>query len=91
MVRNEIQKDVDYYAKYYLENKDKISQNKKEYYQNNKEYFINYGKQYRIENLETLKEYDKIKMTCECGKIICKRTYNKHSLTKKHIEKMEKK
>ena len=60
------------------------------YYANNKEYYLEYGQQYREKNKEKLLEYDKKQVICECGATICKRTYNKHSLTKKHIENMKK-
>lgn len=63
--------------------------NSKLYYENHKEYYQSYRKKYREENLERLKENDKVKMICECGKQICKRTLNKHILTKKHILKIQ--
>ena len=86
-MRNDKEKDKEYYAKYYLINQVKINNYKKKYYEDHKEFYSNYTKKYRQENLAIIKEKQKEKMTCICGKIICKRTLNKHLLTNKHKEK----
>lgn len=52
----------------------------KQYYLNNKEYFLEYRKQ----NYEKNKDRINQKMVCECGRVIIKRYYKKHTETKIH-------
>ena len=75
----------------------------RQYQQDHKEALRSYGKQYRKDNQDEMKEYrkkyyedskeailakGKVKMTCECGDIICKSALNKHLKTKKHAQKL---
>jgi hypothetical protein len=43
-------------------------------------------KEYRVDNKERIKSYDKIKYTCECGSSIGQHDKTKHFKTKKHID-----
>ena len=63
---------------YYVDNKDKIVEQKKQYYIENQEKI----KQYHIDNKEKINQ----KVTCECGCVILKRTMKIHCKSKKHIK-----
>ena len=43
-----------------------------------------YSKLYRKENREMLLKKMKVKVTCECGSIVCKYNLNEHKQSKKH-------
>ena len=74
------------YKKEYAENnKEKIKEYKKEWYKKNKETHILKSKENRQKNKEEITRKSKIKITCECGSIVCKVGLLKHKKTKKHI------
>lgn len=93
----------DYHKKYRENNKEAVSERKKkcyenkkeEYLQNKKEYYQNHKEELNIkrkERYERQKEEisakGKVKITCECGDVICKSTLNKHVKTKRHTENL---
>lgn len=43
-----------------------------------------YSRIYREENREILLKKMKVKVTCECGSIVCKYNLNEHKQSKKH-------
>jgi len=59
---------------HYEDNKEKNKEKKKDYRENNKEKINEYNKEYYANNKEKLneknKENNKVKYTCECGRII---------------------
>ena len=60
----------------------------KEYYQNHKEE-LNIKRKERYERQkEEISAKGKVKITCECGDVICKSTLNKHVKTKRHTENL---
>ena len=89
---------------YYVENKEKLTEQKKDYYENHKEMVLKYVKEYRIKNKDQIKENrqkyrqenkekisknKKEKILCDCGCFIRKDGITEHKLTKKHIKLME--
>jgi len=84
-----------YQQQYRQEHKEKATQ----YYQENKEEALQYRKQQYQEHKDEIKQHyqehkDEIlekhlqKITCECGKVICKGALTRHKKTKKHNELM---
>ena len=73
---------------YNYDNKDKIKIQTKEYRERNKEHIKQTNKKYYENNkdkkLLKCKEYQKIKVTCDCGSIIPKYQYKRHCKSKKH-------
>lgn len=67
---------------YYENNKEERRKKSKEYNQTNKEQILEYGKKYR--------EQRKEKITCECGKVICRSSKSYHEKTAKHKSILEK-
>tara|TARA_R110000803_G_scaffold27976_5_gene65025 strand:- start:541 stop:1086 length:546 start_codon:yes stop_codon:yes gene_type:complete len=63
-------------------NKEKYDKYIKEYRKHNKKY---YKDRYQEHKEEILKQ-SKIKITCECGSIVCKAGLFKHKKTKKHLK-----
>ena len=66
---------------YRQDNIDKIKEKAKENYENNKEKFKEYKKEYYQNNI---KEKAKEKITCECGAIINKIHFKRHTKSIKH-------
>ena len=69
---------------YYLDNKEKLSENAKEYYLENKEKILKRTDDYRKNNKEIISLQKKEKFTCECGGKFTNSGRSKHKLTKKH-------
>ncbi len=61
-------------------NKQTITEQQKQYYENNKETILEKTKQYRENN----KEKRKIKIECECGSLVRKSDISKHRKSIKH-------
>jgi hypothetical protein len=91
---------VEYHKEYYKNNKNEILDKRKEYYKNNKNEILEYNKEYnkinknkisnqkkeyRKINKDKILEYNKKKVTCECGCIINKQSLLRHQRSKKHI------
>ena len=104
--RKEHVKEQEYHKSYRENNKDKVAETKKkcyenkkeEYLQNKKEYYQNHKEELNIkrkERYERQKEEisakGKIKITCECGDVICKSTLHKHLKTKRHAVNLNQK
>ena len=75
-----------YYEKYYEENKEKMKNQTKKHYEENKEKIKNQTKKYREENKEKIKEYNRQKITCECGAVISIDNLARHKKSLKHIK-----
>ena len=88
-------------AEWYIDNRDKISEQHKKYHANNRDKILEQTKQYRIDNRDKILEKqkqnyngnrDKIsekrkqKMTCECGCVVRKSDISSHRKSKKHLE-----
>ena len=69
----------------YNQHKEVRIEQSKTYYEKNKEKVLNYHKLYDETNKERIKEYQKIQIECECGCVIRKVEYPRHSKTKKHL------
>ena len=98
--RDQHQEEQKEYHKNYRENnKEKVAETKKKCYENKKEEYLQRKRDYyqetkeeqkvkRKERYEQQKEQlsakGKVKITCECGDIICKSTLHKHLKTKRH-------
>lgn len=57
---------------------------KTQYHIDNRNHIIQYLKQYRINNKQTISEKAKIKIECECGSVVRKSDISDHRKTKKH-------
>ena len=77
---------------YYKDNIEYFKEYDKEYRKINKEikrlYDKEYGKEYYKNNLEKIKEYRKVKVSCECGVILNRECLSRHKKTKKHLNKI---
>ena len=71
---------------YYYENYDKMRERAKIFSEKNKEYFAEKSKTYRRENIELVKEKQKIPLTCECGTTFSTCNKSQHLKSKKHQE-----
>ena len=73
---------------YNYDNKDKLTIQRKKQYENTKNYVLQQSKKWYENNkdkkLLKCKEYQKIKVTCDCGSIISKGQYKRHCRSKKH-------
>lgn len=84
---------------YYENNKETILEKQKQYREDNREQIKEHKKQYREDNKEKIKENDKKyyeknkdkilekmkeKITCECGAIITKCHFNRHTKSIRH-------
>jgi len=69
---------------YYMNNIEKIKKNNQEYRIKNKDKLKISSKLYREKNQEKIKAYATLKVTCNCGQIICKKHLKDHLKTKKH-------
>lgn len=58
----------------------------KKWKDNNKEHLSTYNEEYRKKNIEDIKQREGIKITCECGSTILKRSMKRHIKLKKHID-----
>ncbi len=85
---DEINKDKmkEYNKKYIKDNKEKKTEIDKEYYENNKEHIKSNVSKYRENNKDKIKEYQKEKITCECGCLIYRNNILRHKSTQKHVE-----
>ena len=52
----------------------------------NKEKYSNYMKERYLQQKEKLKDYQKIKIICECGTPTTKGKYARHKKTQKHLK-----
>ncbi len=75
----------EYREKYNVENKEKIKLNKQKYYIKNKDKINERNNKYRTKNKQKYKQNARVKITCDCGAIICKDRLWKHKKTKKHL------
>ena len=80
---------------WYIDNKEKILEQRKQYREHNKQTLAEYNnqyrennkdyfKQYRENNKETLAEKGKIKIECECGALVSNKNISTHRKTTKH-------
>ena len=69
---------------YYQANKQAIEQYKKEYHQANREKIKQREKQYKEANKDKIKARKSIKITCECGSVVCKGVIARHKRSQKH-------
>jgi hypothetical protein len=76
---------------YQQDNKEAISERNKQYRQDNKKKISEQKKQYRQNNKEEIAKKSAIKITCECGCILVKRSLTRHKKSKKHIDLMKQK
>ena len=60
-----------------------------EYYEKNKEHIKSNVSKYRENNKDKIKEYQKEKITCECGCLIYRNNILRHKSTQKHVEIMK--
>ena len=99
-VRVEGQTKTEYMKIFYLENKDKYSENSKKWREENKErnkengrIFEEKNKEKRIqqkkERYEKNRDNLREKITCECGCIVCRAQIKIHQKSKKHFDLME--
>jgi hypothetical protein len=88
---DEINKDKmkEYNKKYIKDNKEKKTEIDKEYYEKNKEHIKSNVSKYRENNKDKIKEYQKEKITCECGCLIYRNNILRHKSTQKHVEIMK--
>jgi len=88
-------KNEGYQQKYYKENEKELKEKSKIYREKNKEPIAIKCKKYKKKNKEKIKEYEKeilkIRVICECGQDIMKKTKARHIKTEKHIRLMEEK
>ena len=69
---------------YRQDNKEYYKEKRKKYRQENKQQLLEKNKQYYQDNKEKIKEKTKEKITCECGSIITKCQFNRHTKSIKH-------
>ena len=75
---------VEYMKEYYEENREKLKEYMKEHYETNKEKFREQHKEYRVSNKEQIAEKMKQKITCECGRVICRYGKGRHQKSQYH-------
>lgn len=68
--------------------KEQHQRKNKKWKDNNKEYISTYNEEYRKKNIDDIKRRESIKITCDCGSTILKRTLNRHIKSKTHINFM---
>ena len=80
--------------RHYIETLDCVNKcipirSKQEWYIANKDKISEYQTEYRLNNKDSLKqkrkERNQNKITCECGRVICKNDILKHKKTKRHL------
>ena len=71
---------------YYEANKEQILVKDKERYEANKEQILIKEKKYREANKEKINEYNKTKVTCECGVEVSNRNFARHKKNPKHLD-----
>ena len=86
---------TEYDSIYYTDNIERISERSKQYYKEHKEKKIESVTQYRENNIEKIKAYDKVRhqvlYDCECGKKqIKKGCKGAHNKTKMHLNFLKK-
>jgi len=69
---------------YYNDNKEKIKKQSNEYYKDNKQQILEKRKDYQEKNKKKISEKNKEKITCECGAIITKSHFVRHTKSIKH-------
>ena len=82
-----LEEKIERIKEYRMKNKERIKQKGEEYRMKNKERINQKGEEYRINNKEKLKE----KVKCECGRLVVRRTLNRHKRTKTHLRLMKEK
>ena len=84
--RENAEKLKEYFKQYRQENAAKIN----EYKRANAERIKEWKKEYCRENAAKLHKYTSELITCQCGSVIARGGYARHTRTNKHIEKMKK-
>jgi hypothetical protein len=74
---------------YYIENVDRITEQKKHYRSCQSDYYNEYNKQYRIDNKEKIREQRNKKIKCVCGCEVAQCCLTRHIKTQKHINRMK--
>ena len=87
--KNNIDKISEKSIERYKNNKDKILEINKLYRENNRDKILEINKKYYEENKNKISEKDKIKVLCECGCEIRKRSISRHKQSRKHIKLMK--
>jgi hypothetical protein len=72
-------------SEYKIDNREVINEKQKIYYKSHKEEKAVYDAEYKLKNIQKLKEQAAEKYTCECGKITKRRHHNRHDLSLYHI------
>jgi len=70
---------------------EKGKERSKKYYEKNKEKISEKGKEYREKNKEKISEKNKVKYTCGCGVILCKKAKSRHDKSQGHKKWLENK
>jgi len=91
------EKIIEHQKEHYQVNREKILEKKKEHYQANREKLNEKQKEYKQVNREKINEYQKEyyyvnrekhreKITCECGRTVCRSEMTRHKKSKVHLE-----
>jgi len=75
--------------KYYIDNVDRITEQKKHYRSSKADYYSEYDKQYRIDNKEKIREQRNKKTICVCGCEVAQCCLTRHKKSQKHIDMMK--
>ena len=79
-------KKKEYDKEYRKDNRVKKSELAKEYYEKNKEQIKSNVTEYKENNIDKIKEYQKEKITCDCGCLIYRNNILRHKKTDKHLQ-----
>ena len=79
-------KKKEYDKEYRKDNRVKKSELAKEYYEKNKEQIKSNVTEYKENNIDKIKEYQKKKITCDCGCLIYRNNILRHKKTDKHLQ-----
>ena len=74
--------------RYCQKNKEKMKEYNRTHYQENKEKMKEYYKEYYKENKNEISEKNKVKVLCDCGCDVVKKSLSRHIKTRKHIDLM---
>lgn len=75
-----------HYDKYrYLNNREKKLEQSKIYRETHKQSISDWKKSYYLQNKQSIKEQRSVKVTCDCGSIICKAALSRHKKSAKCI------
>ena len=83
-IKKYYQDNKEHYKEYRQDNKEQIKEQSKKYREDNKEYYKEKKKEYYEKNKDKILEKRKEKITCECGAIITKPMFNRHTKSIKH-------